>query len=766
MKLVHLLGLSTSITTGSFAADHVTLTLRDSTNHHVIAELGTDARHTGETVARQGDTRDLVLGWEFAADRDSAPRASVRARRFIGTEMRVNRAGADAPWEISFRHDHRMPDTHGVNYAMTAVGAERDRQSVPLPRLHRVEWSGSVLPAAGERTLAALTAPDGQKLTLSLRGGDGDSTPLPVLTHTMYRVAEKDVLQWLFIEHLADPALHERLERSGAVITCLQTALSGGTRSIGSAGTLTHITSEADPDYDRLNQMPVRTETAFTGTSLDVLPDISATVTLKWNSLHAPRPPLKVLWPASWLNVCDDATRKPTGRALHGWMDWFDRFEQRIVGSVGLFSTLPHLVSIMPPADQTWGSDGRTGRWLDVTLAQCDTGKLTLKSAVMDRAAIIGLRVPHAVALRILCERDSAKDDSLFKELMLASPRVEFCTLAGFTSGRREQTSARVHAFPTETPSFPSSWDSMDIGTRLQLDDYELRLDHDLAPPARTEWRLARDIPEIVMWEPRKRSVRLRLDHTDLVRPGTHLQGACSLPAIMQSADFDTKDTLLVFTCRERESEVFRTRPSPVDPFANTVSLPGERHPSDMGGPGPFSGEAFIFEINPKDSHQWDHISAADFATFATRQIGAQKASLLAQAMLGGDRGGVQVTEDHITATEFDSPKLDAPGRMRPTGYIIIQAGTRFELEVSPGDSTDSASVTALLRHTTSPPVEPSLEDMLRKTEGELSNHAGAKHDFVEWSAKSLRVRRGRLQCLGQKLSAEGKTLVAFVRVR
>jgi hypothetical protein len=48
----------------------------------------------------------------------------------------------------------------------------------------------------------------------------------------------------------------------------------------------------------------------------------------------------------------------------------------------------------------------------------------------------------------------------------------------------------------------------------------------------------------------------------------------------------------------------------------------------------------------------------------------------------------------------------------------------------------------------------------------ELNNHTGAKHDFVEWTEKELHVQQGQLQCLGQKLTPDGKTVIAFIRVQ
>ena len=755
MKLL-LHGLLACFAMLATAADRVTVTLRDAKDQRVLAELTAEAKEEGETLARNGAAQDFTTGWEIADD--GKPKPGEQTRHFIGTELRITRSGVDKPWEIQFRHDLRAPDTHLINHAMTATGAQRDAQSVAAPRLHRVEWTGSITPAAQERTLATLTAPDGQKLALSIRGTEGESPAPAQITQTIYRIAEKDLLQWLLREKLDDAALAKRLEANATVISRVQTVLGKDSRSIARIGTRTHVTSEIDPDYDRLIHMPVRTEQAFSGTVLDILANPNNPAQ-QWHSHHMPLPPLKVLWPASWLRISDESTPPGKGTALHGWMDWFDRFEQRFDCEVTLPDNAPRLLSIQPPPDQIWPAEKNASRSLHVTLAQRSDGPPPAKLPIVDRSMLIALRLPHATAFSTLTA-ESSDDEALFNQLMQAAEaRVEFFSLAAFTGGTLNQSSERVHHYPTEMPSIPSAWNDMHIGTSVQSDGTSLSCTHDLAPPARSEWKLARDIPEIVMWEPRRRSLNVNLQSVDLQQPGTRLIAACSLPQLLQSADFDTKDTLLIFARREKAPQAIAASSKPADPFSEPAA-PAEKTPT-------FTTSAFIFEIDPQDSFLWHQLNITNFATTVSEQLQAKKARLLAQVMQSGQGGEVRITEEYMTATEFDPPEPEAAGRLRPTALETLPVGTHLQMESPLNEFKDLEPVTVTLRHSIALPVEPSLENFLKLHEkDELNNHPGAKHDFVEWTEKELHVQQGQLQCLGQKLTPDGKTVIAFIRVR
>jgi len=766
MKLL-LHGLLACFAMLATAADRVTVTLRDAKDQRVIAELTAEAKEEGETLARNGTAQDFTTGWEIADD--GKPKPGEQTRHFIGTELRINRRGADKPWEIQFRHDLRAPDTHLINHAMTATGAQRDAQSVAAPRLHRVEWTGSTTPSAQERTLANLTAPDGQKLALSIRGTGGESPAPAQITQTIYRIAEKDLLQWLLREKLDDSALAQRLEANATVISRVQTVLAKDSRSITRIGTRTHVTSEINPDYDRLIHMPVRTEQAFTGTVLDILANPN-NPGLQWHSHHMPLPPLKVLWPASWLRIADENTPPGKGTALHGWMDWFDRFEQRFDNEVTLPDNAPHLISIQSPPDQTWPADKAVARRLDVTIAQRSDGTPAAKPPVVDRHMLIGLRLPHAAAFASLAA-ESLDEEALFNQLMQSpETRVELFSLAAFTGDMFNQSSERVHAYPTEMPSIPSAWNDMHIGTSVQSDGTRLVCTHDLAPPARSEWKLARDNPDIIMWEPRRRYLHLNLEGVDLQQPGTRLVAACSLPPLLQSADFDTKDTVLVFARREKTLQAAAPGAKPVDPLDESPKPPADPF-SPPAGPAEKTptviSTAFVFEIDPQDSFLWHQLNITNFATTATQQLQTKKARLLAQVVQRGLTSELRIAEEYMTATEFDPPEPEAAGRLRPTALETLPVGTHFEMSAPLNDSKDLEPVTVTLRHTTALPVEPSLEDFLKlHDKDELNNHTGAKHDFVEWTEKELHVQQGQLQCLGQKLTPDGKTVIAFIRVQ
>lgn len=755
MKLL-LHGLLACFAMLATAADRVTVTLRDAKDQRVIAELTAEAKEQGETLARNGAAQDFTTGWDIADD--GKPKPGEQTRHFIGTELRITRRGVDKPWEIQFRHDLRAPDTHLINHAMTATGAQRDAQSVAAPRLHRLEWTGSVTPVAQERSLATLTAPDGQKLALSIRGTEGESPAPAQITQTIYRIAEKDLIQWLLREKLDDAALAQRLEANATVISRVQTVLGKDSRSIARIGTRTHVTSEIDPDYDRLIHMPVRTDQAFSGTVLDIR-TAENNPTQQWHAHHMPLPPLKVLWPASWLRIADENTPPGKGTALHGWMDWFDRFEQRFDCEVTLPDNTPRFLSIQPPPDQVWPAEKSATRSLHVTLAQRSDGPPAATPPVVDRSMLIALRLPHATAFSTLAA-ESPEDEALFNQLMQAADaRVEFFSLAAFTNGTLNQSSERVHHYPTEMPSIPSAWNDMHIGTSVQSDGNSLSFTHDLAPPARSEWKLARDIPEIVMWEPRRRSLNVNLQSVDLQQPGTRLIAACSLPPLLQSADFDTKDTLLIFARREKAPQAIAASAKPADPFSSPADA-SEKKPA-------VTTTAFIFEIDPQDSFLWHQLNIENFATTASEQLQAKKARLLAQVMQSGQGGEVRITEEYMTATEFDPPEPEAAGRLRPTALETLPVGTHLEMDARLNEFNDLEPITVTLRQSIALPVEPSLDDFLKLHEkDELNNHPGAKHDFVEWTEKELQVRRGQLQCLGQKLTPDGKTVIAFIRVQ
>jgi hypothetical protein len=218
---------------------------------------------------------------------------------------------------------------------------------------------------------------------------------------------------------------------------------------------------------------------------------------------------------------------KPTGKAIHGWMDWYDRFEQEIIAEFAFRDDSPHLVAMLSPADQTWGAE-RQGRWLDVTVMQQKQGGLkpalqpqpasdplapadpfapagtfapSVRSPLQPPLLILGIALNHDKAQALLATRQPEKDEMLLRELVArvkrGEARVQTCVLSAHEKAgvRRTLVSARQHVYPTEMPSIPSAWADQPVGTSFEQEDMTFALTQDLAPPARTEWKLARDVP-------------------------------------------------------------------------------------------------------------------------------------------------------------------------------------------------------------------------------------------------------------------------------
>ncbi|OYW70232.1 MAG: hypothetical protein B7Z37_31355, partial [Verrucomicrobia bacterium 12-59-8] len=294
-------------------------------------------------------------------------------------------------------------------------------------------------------------------------------------------------------------------------------------------GTEWWLPTESDQIFDRLYLPPVAFKPELEGVRLTM------NATGGFNSLYSPRPPLVVQWPTSWLRAPDE--HGGYSKAIHGWMNWHDRFEQEIVGASLSDSASPQVLAMMPPADQAWSAD-RKGRWLDVSVAQLsgDIPKPVTQPAGREtadpfappanpfttswaaqpptmRSLLLGIALDTTIAHALLEARQPEQDDVLLRDLLArvkrGEARVMTCTFSAHNSNRYRQSSARIHAYPTEMPSIPSAWEDGYVGTRLEQEDTILSLEQDLAPPARTEWNLARDMPEAIMWQPRFRRLHM-----------------------------------------------------------------------------------------------------------------------------------------------------------------------------------------------------------------------------------------------------------------
>ncbi|MDZ4404600.1 MAG: hypothetical protein U1A53_18160 [Prosthecobacter sp.] len=764
--------------------------LRERLQARTLVELTGELKNSGETVLRAGQERGIVTQWDFAEDSNDVV-AEKTIQELIGTEVRLKKvpptADANEPrLGIALTHDLQPPQLQSMTYATAATGAERDKLSVTAPRFDRLRWQGEVLPSKDERLLTSfLPAGDADtRIAVFIQGG-GDSSRSAALEiqQTIYRVPEMDMIEWLMDGTPSDAVLVKRMQDAvttgrASVVSRLTSSAVHGIRTQAQAGSEWWLPSEMCPNYDLLYQLPASFETALSGTRLEFQ---VAAAEIMFKSSFAQRAPLAVKWPTSWLHVYDRKTSKPTGKAIHGWMDWHDRFEQEIIAEVAFRDDSPHLVAMLPPADQTWGAE-RTGRWLDVTVLQQMQGETkpaprsqpspdllapadpfappgpfspSARSPLQPPLLVLGIALDHDQAQALLATRQPEKDETLLRELVARVRRGEAhvvtCVLSAHEKGgvRRRLVSARQHVYPTEMPSIPSAWAMMPVGTRVELDGAGMDLRQDLAPPARTEWKLARDVPQAIMWEPRFRTLSIRSAAAGYASPGTHLCAVTDIPAVMSGGDLPEHETVFLFTHRPADGTTAAKKAIPSD----------------------FEVEALIFEIPASDAEDWQAVTTDEFAAFTQQRLKQGTAKLQSHSLLrvqAGIRGTLQVAEEYMTATEFDPPEPQAPFRMRPTALETLHVGLQFEVEVAE-ESGHSASLSIHLKHSTAKPIEPGLEQTLKIAASGHERYPGAKHEFEEWRGDALRSPPGTVHCLGLSVPPGGgvvSTRIAFVRVR
>jgi hypothetical protein len=762
--------------------------LRSRLQARTLVELTGEIKESGETVLRSGQERGIVTQWDFAKESNDVV-AEKTIQELIGTEVRLKKvpptADANEPrLGIALTHDLQPPQLQSMTYATAATGAERDKFSVTAPRFDRLRWQGEVLPSKDERLLTSfLPAGDADTRVAVFIQGGGDSSRSAALEvqQTIYRVPEMDMIEWLMVGSPSDAVLVQRLQDAvttgrASIVSRLTSSAVHGIRTQAQVGSEYWLPQEMSPNYDLLYQLPASFETVLAGTRLEFCSSNGGFV---WNSSFAPRAPVAVKWPTSWLHVHDRKTYKPTGKAIHGWMDWYDRFAQEIIGEIAFSDASPHLVAMMPPADQTWGAE-RQGRWLDVTVAQTNGESKPLPrppqpysdpSAPADPFAragpfapgklppsqppllVLGIALDHGKAQALLATRQPEKDEVLLRELVArvqrGEARVVTCVLSANQINRRAQTSARRHAYPTEMPSIPSAWDERPVGTSFEHEGVDLALTQDLGPPARTEWKLARDVPEAIMWEPRFRKLSIHSSAVGFAFPGTHLCAVTDIPAVMSGGDLPEHETVFLFIHRPADGTKAAKKATPTD----------------------FEVEALIFEIPASDAEDWQAVTTDEFHAFTQQRLTQGTAKLQSHTLLrmhAGTRGTLQVAEEYMTATEFDPPEAEGPFRMRPTALETLPVGLQFEADVAE-ESPGVALLIVNLKHSTAKPIEPGLEETLKIASSGKEDYPGAKHEFEEWRGDALLSPPGTVHCLGVSVPPGGgviSTRIAFVRVR
>ncbi|MDI1314923.1 hypothetical protein [Prosthecobacter sp.] len=769
--------------------------LRQRLQARTLVELSGELRNDEEElVLRSGKARDIVTEWAITPDRNGVV-AKKMLPEFIGTEIKVVNKTLDLDpnratrLSISLTHDLQPPQMQPMTYATAATGVERDEKSVTAPRFNRLRWQGEVLACKDERLITSFTLEKDASMRIAvfiqgtLQGSRGNPPPPTTLRQTIYRVPEMDMIEWLMNGPQSDAALEKRLQEAVAagqasVVSNLSTTTSLNAPTQAQAGDECCVPKEVDQDLDRLYQLPVSFATVQAGTRLEG--DIGGPQAA-WKSHYAPCPPLAVKWPTSWLRVHDRAQGKSTGKAIHGWMDWYDRFEETTLGEVAFHDASPHLISMMPPADQTWGTE-RKGRWLDVTIAQRQLGgdrqpgksqalspdeakqpadpfapdpispaqQPSFAPATPPPLLMLGIALDSDQAQALLTTRQQGKDEDLLRELVsqvkTGKAQVVACSASAnqFQNGRKTQVSARMHAYPTEMPSIPSAWNERTVGTRLEQEGGNVALQQDLAPPARTEWKLARDMPEAIMWEPRFRSLFLNSETSAFTQSGTYLCAVTNIPAVISGGDIPEHETVFLFAQRSAKG-----------PAPKTAS-------------GDFEVETLIFEIPAKDAKEWQAVKSDDLMAFTQQNLKQGAATLQSYTMQrtqASVRSTLNVTEEYMTATEFDPPNRDAPYRMRPTALMTLPVGLQLKVEVI-ASPNGTSQLGISLKHSTARPVEPGLEETLQIYTSGKDVYPGAKHEFDEWTEK-IRIIPGKFHCLLSPSHGGGvvTTRIAFVRV-
>lgn len=609
---------------------------------------------------------------------------------------------------------------------------------------------------------------------------------------TVIRAPEMEVIALMAGPRKTDAeivaALREAVKqgRASVVSEVASAADDGGAVSVKN-GRHFWLPSELDQEFDRLYLPPTAFNEHLTGTSLTCTParngtDAEQQVWAEWTTQFVPREPFPVQWPTSWLNVYDEQYR-PTHKAIHGWLDWRDVFEESVTGTVDFPGESPTLMAIMPPADQVWPGD-RPGRWLDVFFAQADLDdqeKRPPAKTHSNRVLLLGIGIGKKEALRLMEKRDPKDDAGLLHKLLnqvrdgKAHMRLANGLMFG-GSGHCTLTSARLHDYPTEMPSIPSAWDAFPVGAHWELDEgLVMSLRQDLAPPARTEWKLAEDVPEAIMWQPRFRGLKIdaafQNHSTD-----TELLGLLHVPPVMRGDGMPEDETLLVFAKRDAEPGLAKGMapvPVPQDPFGPQPS----QRPVAALLPG-YEAEMIVAEVpaaeeagwQPADKNDWHEPDARRFQPLLDR-LQSGRTPLIAHVVIklcDRRRSQISITEDYHTATEFDPPEPHNPLRMRPTALETLRVGSHWEVDFAAAEDGKEAVLDFEFIQTTARPIEPGLKETVAIAAAGKERYTGAIHHQESWR-DSLAVTFGSVRCLGVRkppgIEADVRH-VAFLRVR
>lgn len=543
------------------------------------------------------------------------------------------------------------------------------------------------------------------------------------------------------------------------------------------------LVTERDQDVNRLYLQPTSFEEYFVGTSLEARLNLAAGkdgitgASASWQAGCSPCGPAMTRWPTSWLRIfTPDSKPDPQGRLIRGWLDNHDVFTETMEGEHWFEDSQMHLLGVAPPADQTWPGKSRPGRWLDVFLAQIKPLKAGRPFVAAAREAdapvapaqaappadpfagnvegakgladsqvmLYGIGLDATEAALLIANRDPADDGALLQRLLervkKGGARLHVCVgMTGQPGSRGTVTAARQHQYPTEMPSIPSAWETRPVGTVLETDDRSWSLRHDLAPPRRTEWRLALDDPKAVMWEPRFRS--LTLTSCFPRKEGAQLLGAQRIPDVMKGDGIAENETVLLFARREDKTPERRAddQPQAVEAELLVLEVPG--------------GEPADFEKPPEVP-----FGKSDSALFERLldRLKAREASVAAHVVLStlsGQRNTLRMAEEFMYATEFDPPEEKGQPRMRPTALETAHAGDVLEIEMTVQPAHPEIAVRMSFTHSTGVPVEASLETALAfaAKDESMKGYPAPEHPQESWAPEELALGSGEVLVLGAR---------------
>ncbi|MEZ0387276.1 MAG: hypothetical protein ACAI34_09435 [Verrucomicrobium sp.] len=635
----------------------------------------------------------------------------------------------------------------------------------------------------------------------------GQSPSSPELRQRIIRVPQLDAVKLLTTEASSDANIVETLTRwladgRAQVVSDVTTAVNLQRAVIVSDGRRIWLPSEKDQDFDRLFLVPTNSDEELIGMNLTVeLPTqgdvLSPTPTeARWFLSHTELDPLLVKWPASWLEGKD---------GIHGWMEWYDTFRQTLGTELMLRPGTEAVVGVFPAVTHAWPTtENAPPAYLDLAVAGLEIESPAgfappkpkaraesqgIMEDLNDRLIFTGILISSYQALQTLASRPKVPDEKIFATLLqdLQEGRggLRFCLGSACRPGQRiRQESGRDHEYPTEMPSIPSAWDQRLVGTSVDIDPAQqgvlgLVLEHHIAPPRRQEWRLGVNEPELQMWEPAFR--RLKLNSYPIVPVGAcRLIGAMKVPFVMTGAGLKGDETLLVFAHHQGpKPQPDSLSDAPADPFAPNSNGAGSEPVPDS-----LELELQVFEVPVDEAAKWQTAPQGQWAEPDTKRFEAmmkkvkmETARLVAQGMLltrSEQSCLISLEEERMTATEFDPATDAAPHRTRPTALDQIHTGTLFEVEslVAPKGNgvADRVELKYEVRHSTALPEEPTLEMILKSAgkDGEGPYDEAVRFES-SWQGQT-KLKPGEPMCLGAKPVAgekgPKKVLVAFITAR